>query len=247
MKRTLKWGGIILLSIITAYIAVIEYPSFLFSNSHTNRNVVIYSDKALDSNIDSISDDIVDRIKKSDYYNDNELYQVYISNDYWRWSLLSNSAQNAGGINYCLFQNNSFIRPSVIQENRIIPPGDGLADAKQRDLVYFISHEIAHGMMCSEAGHSKMWLSAPLWLREGYADYVGKETFNFADNHAQFIRGEHRLTEASGLYVRYHLYVAYLLDYKGFSIDTLISNPPSIEMVESELANLSIDHVALNK
>ena len=67
---------------------------------------------------------------------------MYIANDFWRWTLSSFPSfwtTKLGGIN-AGFHGNAFIRPSVIAENRITTPTDEpLLDAKQRDLVYFIS------------------------------------------------------------------------------------------------------------
>ena len=43
----------------------------------------------------------------------------------------------------------------------------------------------------------------------------------------------------SGLYLRYHLMVAYLLDEKGLSIAALMANPPEREALERELHALT--------
>ena len=64
----------------------------------------------------------------------------------------------------------------------------------------------------------------PQWVREGYADYVGKGSdFNYAEARAAFLSGAPEMDlERSGLYRRFHLLVAYLLDRKHWTVDRLL-------------------------
>jgi len=78
----------------------------------------------------------------------------------------------------------------------------------------------------------------PQWIREGYADYVGKGSdFNYAEACAAFLSGAPEMDfERSGLYRRFHLLVAYLLDRKHWTVDRLLREPwPSQAEVESAI------------
>jgi len=174
VKRIFKRSVISLLSIALVYGVVIFFPAFLYQYRFQSENVHIYSDHELPANIADISQTILRRIKKSTYYNAQDEYKVFISNDQWRWRFIANLRPDAGGFNMELCPNNSFIRPSVIAENRIIPPHATMADAQNRDLVYFISHEITHGMMVNHNGLLTSLFKTKSWIKEGYADLIAK-------------------------------------------------------------------------
>ncbi|MBC3872671.1 hypothetical protein [Undibacterium flavidum] len=235
--KIIKRGFISLFALAFLYGAVIFFPSFLYTYQYQNENIVIYSDEKLPSNIDKLSLTILERIKKSAYYNAQHEYRIFISNENWRWRLIANLRPDAGGFNIEFCPNNSFIRPSVIAENRIIPPRATMADAADRDLVYFISHEITHGMMVNSTGLFTSLSKTKSWIKEGYADLIGKKSFDYASNLAQLKSHEKRLQISSGLYVRYHLALVYLIEKKGLSFAEIVDkNPPLEEVIDEMLA-----------
>lgn len=226
------------LAVVSAYTMMIFFPSFLYAYEYKNGNVKIYSDQKLPSNIDGLTLSILERIRKSAYFNAQDEYKVFISNETWRWRLVANLRPHAGGFNIELRPNHSFIRPSVIAENRILPPRGSLADAEDRDLAYFISHEITHGMMVNAIGLSTSLFKTQTWIKEAYADMIGKKSFDYAGNLAQLKADEKRLQISSGLYVRYHLALVYLLEKKGMSFPEIIKNNPKLEEVTQEMLAL---------
>jgi hypothetical protein len=159
--------------------------------------------------------------------------------EYWRWGIVSipMRKQNVGAFCFAGFNHNVFFRPSVIAENRIIPPWGKLADSKIRDLPYFITHEIGHAIIFDRIGSIANFTDLPKWLQEGYPDYIAKKSFDFESNLKQFKNNEWRLTEKSGLYVQYHLFVSLLIDKKGYTLEELLKKPPAkvdvINMLES--------------
>jgi len=56
----------------------------------------------------------------------------------------------------------------------------------------------------------------------------------------QFKKNEKRLTVQSGLYVRYHLYVAYLMDIKGYTIKEIIKKTPYESDIVHTLESFSL-------
>ncbi|WP_395004792.1 hypothetical protein [Undibacterium sp.] len=234
----LRRSGIGLFAITLLYGVVISFPSFLYTHQFQRENVRIYSDHALPANIDQLSHEVLTRIKKSVYYNAHDDYKVFISNDNWRWRLIANLRPHVGGFNIELRPNNSFIRPSVIAENRIIPPRATMADAAERDLVYFIAHEITHGMMVNGTGLFTSLFKTQSWIKEGYADSIGKQSFDYAGNLAQLRSQEKRLQISSGLYVRYHLALVYLIEKKGMSFNEIIDKNLALEPVIDEMLAL---------
>jgi hypothetical protein len=67
--------------------------------------------------------------------------------------------------------------------------------------------------------------------REGYADYVGKgNAFNYVEARKAFLAEEPEMDyKKSGLYWRFNLLVAYLLDHRGWNVSELLQKPPSQE------------------
>ena len=78
------------------------------------------------------------------------------------------------------------------------------------------------------------------WQVEGYADYVGKAgAFDFEKTLAAFRAGTRELDpKRSGLYLRYHLLVAYLLDHEGMTPEALLAAPIEKTEVEARLRGL---------
>lgn len=226
MFKYSKWAVISILVTITSYVGILLFPSFLYSYEHKNKNLNIYCDEKFPENINHISNEVLNRIEKSEYFDKDHEYNVFISNKSWRWKLVSHVVSDVGAVNFSLYPSSSFVRPSIISENRIIPPGNGLADANERDLIYFISHEIAHGMMAIKLGFFVFNFKTEHWIKEGYADHIGKKSFDFRANFHQFLIGEKRLTEESGLYVRYHLFLFYLLNDQKLNMKEIVRNNP---------------------
>ena len=207
--------------------------------------MTIYSDKEFPKNIKKITDDVFLRLKKSELYNPDENYRVHLPTEYWRWGLVSLpiNYQNIGG--FCMgFRRNVFMRPTDIANNKLIFPGVTLADAQERDLTYFITHEVGHALVYDEVGYIQNFTDLPRWLSDGYPDYIAKQSFDFEDNLKQFNNNEWRLTEESGLYVRYHLMVSLLIDQKGFSIRDIFKDIPQKKEMISTLQSYEVNNSA---
>ncbi len=68
------------------------------------------------------------------------------------------------------------------------------------------------------------YLRLPAWKDEGYADLIAKAgAFDYGRMRKQLRRGERDLDpHRSGLYLRYHLLVAYLLERRGLGVRDLL-------------------------
>lgn len=77
----------------------------------------------------------------------------------------------------------------------------------------------------------------PQWVREGYADYVGKgDSFHYDEAKRAFLAGAPEMDwSKSGLYWRFNLLVAYVLDHRGWSVMQLLNDPPQQETIEAEI------------
>jgi hypothetical protein len=135
---------------------------------------------------------------------------------------LFSDVYGVAGVNRYPLTTNVFMRDAIIEENCLIGPS-GSRVSGVRTLDYFIAHEIAHTLTGQAIGGLK-YHRLPQWVREGYADYVGKgSAFNYDEARKAFLAGVPEMDWAkSGLYWRYNLLVAFLLEKHGWSVQRLL-------------------------
>src|SRR4029077_9807876 len=109
------------------------------------------------------------------------------------------------GVNYYPFTTNVFMRNSIIDENALIGPSGNRASG-ERTLDYFIAHEITHTLTGQAIG-KLAYAVLPEWKREGYADYVAKQSaFDYEEAKRAFLANDPKMVPAtSGLYLHYNL------------------------------------------
>ncbi len=91
-------------------------------------------------------------------------------------------------------------------------------------------------MVERELGVVKHW-QLPSWKNEGYADLIAKGAdFEYNQVREQLRSCDRDLDpKQSGLYLRYHLLVAYLLDHKKISVAELLSRQFDTAQLEAEI------------
>jgi hypothetical protein len=78
----------------------------------------------------------------------------------------------------------------------------------------------------------------PQWVDDGYADYIARD-IDLGEALAKMKEGARELDpRRSGLYLRYHLMVAYLLDKKQVRLQELLTSAPARADVEEQLTAL---------
>ena len=114
----------------------------------------------------------------------------------------------------------------------------GAEPTGERTLTYFVAHEVTHVMVARRIGRLG-YARLERWQNDGYADYVAKAgQFDFAAALRDFQAGAPALDpRRSGLYLRYHLLVAELLDHRGLSPEALLAGPIDAAPIERELAS----------
>jgi hypothetical protein len=238
LKVFLPITGVFVVICLTLFI----FPQILFAYKTSHKTFTVYSDRPIDKNISAVLDDAISRLSKSEFYDVEEKYELYICNDIWRLMIFSRGNSEVGAFAFNDLTRDIFFRPVDIPNNKIIPP-ESWEFAKHpftlndRPLSYYVAHEVTHNLESEYT--SRMSWQYPRWLIEGYADYVGKAgDFDFDENLKLFKEDAPELNPAKGLYRRYHLCVAYLLDIKKQNIKDVFANPPSEEQMLAELKNL---------
>lgn len=235
--RILKLSLIPLLALIM-YLLLLRNPNFLFAFQHKYKCFTIYSDQPIHEKIVDVLDDVLNRIGRSELYdNDKDAFSIYICNTSWRLTLFTRNPNIGGLVNQGL-SNNVYIRAASIEKNEIESPAPGheIALANERPLSYFIAHEITHSLQTKIKRF--MHLTTPTYIVEGYADYIGKgDAVGFDDLLDDFEQNHFSMEPSSGLYNRYHLMVAFLIDVKAHSFQEITRLAIPEGKVEQELKN----------
>jgi hypothetical protein len=218
------------------YLLLLCFPQALFHSSVQADNLTLYSDRPFSPDAARHVLELVGtKLSASALYSTQQHHVAFICNARWRQRLFFNRNYGVGGVNQYPLTTNVFLRDAFIEENCLIGPGGNRVQG-DRTLDYFIAHEITHTLTAQTTG----WVDyyrLPQWVREGYADYVGKGApFDYAEAKRAFLDGAPEMDwEKSGLYWRYHLLVAYLLDREHWSVHRLLEEAPPQQAVEDAI------------
>ncbi len=225
VRRLAARLAIALVLVILAGVVLLRTPQPFFAYSVTNGSITLYSDMAFRADAGrKVLDLVRAKLERSPLYVRGQRDAAFVCNTSWRRLLFFNRKYRVGGLCYYPFTSNVFLRTSLIDENRMVG-ASGKVVPPNRPLDYFIAHELTHAMTGRHAGPLG-YHRLPVWIREGYADYVGKGgNFDYEQVRVAFLAGARELDPArSGLYLRYHLLVAHFLDKEHWSVDRLLAS-----------------------
>jgi hypothetical protein len=221
---------------VLIYGVLVARPQLLLPYEARAGNVVLHLRTPATPQAVSIAETALRRISVSPLYASQDTYHVFLCDTPALFALFAPVNRHVGGIADVYLTRHVFLRPSRIDRDRLIGPSGNEA-AGDRTLTYFIAHEITHIMTARRLG-ARGYFGLEVWQREGYADYVGKGgSFDFEATLRDFHAGAKELDPGrSGLYLRYHLLVAHLIDGKGMPVEILLSRGMPAAPIESELS-----------
>lgn len=221
------------------YLLFLLSPEPFFRYRTTEGNITLYAEEPLPPNTPRLLEEVSRLLGRSSLDDMSIHHRVFICKDQTMFGLLTRGRTNLAGLCDDRFTRNVYIRPADIGASRLLPPPGWTREADDRPLSYFIAHEITHSLESHAAGR---WnLHIPVWLWEGYADYIGTGPEDF-NRYLELYREHSPIMEPSnGLYARYELYVMYLLDYAHRDIRSLMAHPPSADSVETGLKNCPLN------
>ena len=221
-------------ALVALYAALLCFPQPLFSFSVRANRLILHSDRPFsDAAAKQVLQLAEAKLAKSSLNANRQDFDIFVCNSRWRQALFFNKDYGVGGVAPYPLTANVFLRDAVIEQNRLVSPR-GIPVAGDRTLDYFIAHEITHQLTGQTLGPLRYY-RLPQWVREGYADYVGKgDSFSYGEARRAFLADVPEMYwEKSGLYWRFHLLVAYLLDHRGWTVERLLDDPPSQRTVEA--------------
>jgi hypothetical protein len=223
---------------VVLYLALLCHPGLFFRYSFTQGGVTLYSDEPIPPRpARQVLEEVEERLARSPFSQQRSTrgIRIYLCNRRWRFLLFANIRHQVGGLAYPPLSDNIFLRPVHLETNRLIgPSGQEVPD--ERTLSYFIAHEIMHVLVAGKLGAGR-YLRLPAWKNEGYADRIAKgAAFDYETTVDQLRRGDRAMDPIrSGLYLRYHLLVAYLLDRKGITAHELLNGEFDPARLEEEI------------
>ena len=237
MKKIFKTIGKIFLLFLTmtlVYWLSITFPHLFFQFEQFENLHLYHHGKSVE--VRRVGEKALAKIKKSSLYNPDMTYRVFLTDSANEYAYFTTLWRNSGGVFLMYANGNIFIRPSLIEQDRLISP-TGTIVAEDRPLNYFIAHEVAHAMKYEKLGFSK-YNALNEWVREGVADHIGRDNFDFdkmLENHRNQLPIMNY--KQSGLYLEYQLLVEYMFKYKGATAESLLEENPDESEVKNEMQN----------
>jgi hypothetical protein len=218
-------AGLALAAVVAGWVALAIHPQPLFAYSAQRANIVLHARAPLPSRAGPLLDDVVARVARSPLYDAGRTHHVFLCDSPGLFALFALWNRNVGGLAQIYFGGNVFIRPSSIERDRVIGRS-GDDKPGERTLAYFIAHEVTHAMTADRVGRRR-YHGLAAFQQEGYADYVAfARPVDFARGRALLERDAPEVSpQRSGLYLRYELMVAHLLERRGMTVDELLARP----------------------
>lgn len=236
MIRAARWILFFILGAGFLYLLCLLFPQPFFSHSLRRENIIIYTRDIPPPGTTPLLDSVAALLRRSPLNDTSVTHRVFLCHSQAQFVFFTRGRANLGGLCDDRLTRNIFIHPADLATGRMIAPPGWPYRGDDRPLSYFIAHEITHSLESRFVGR---WnVRVPAWLWEGYADYIGMNAP--LDGYLQRYReGSPFMNPAHGLYDRYALYVAYLLDYEHRDIREVLGRPPAVDSVEEAVRRLA--------
>jgi hypothetical protein len=215
------------------YLALLIHPDPLFAHTLRGSFITAHADEPLPAAMRGTLALAESHVRTSPLFDPSREHHAYFCQSRWRWDVLSGWNHRAAAVALAPLGRAVFFRPARLASNRMIG-ASGREVRGERTLDYYVAHEVTHTLTADYLGAGIHAL--PVWVREGYADYVGRhDTFDYERVRRQLIEAAPETDPASGHYLRYVLLVAHELEREHVSVDTLLRHPRPMADVETDV------------
>jgi hypothetical protein len=239
MKRLFLRTGVFIATLIALVCGLIVYPQPLFAYSLSGNMIKLYSDAPIDEAGGRALIQKTESILAKWPINPGsqaEIVRLFVVNSFWRRRILFTSRQAVGGlVYYPLSGTNAFLSGADFHKGLLIAPS-GAVMQPPRTLAYYGAHEAAHLLAGRQVGILG-YLAMPEWTREGIADYIaleGAADYPALAEAAASLEGDAPLALINrfGVYPKYRLLVAFMLEREGWSFERLLRSRMSLEAAQ---------------
>jgi hypothetical protein len=230
-------------TILVLALIVICYPQIYFFNDKVHyKNFYVYYDKKIPQEIFPILDQVEERLKKSQLYDQKVNFKIFLRSDVSNYNILPYQFNNnvAGWV--IPFIKNVFVYKADIKNNIAYNP-----IGHQRPLVSLLSHELTHVLIESKWSLSRIpWLiensnrskMGLLWKEEGYAEYISGGTGYSFEEGMSYLNNSKSPFPFYSEYFKCYLAVRYLIENKGMKIeDIFLRKDINLEDILNECIN----------
>jgi hypothetical protein len=226
-------GAATLLFLFALYSGSLCYPRMLFSWARDGAFIHVRSDQPIPTSAARVVALAESQIRRSPLFDATRGYPVYVCNSRWRWDYFSGFNRRSRAFETPIGRA-VFIRQADWGDNQLAGP-DGRDGPRPLDV--YIAHEVTHMMVEDHLGLLAQ-RRLPVWLREGYAEYVARhDSFDYAAAREHFVA--RKPVPSRDPYWKYLLLVTHLLDHEKMDLNALLNAPPNPADVEARLrANL---------
>ena len=200
-----------------AYILLLYFPQPLFAYSTKYESFQVYSRAPITPDLTTVLDRAEDRLKRSPLYDTSFTRNIYLTDSYGIYALLSHKAYKSFA-NSVPFIDNVMINRSDLAADRVFV---NRAESNSRSLSGVIAHEVAHLFIRKRYGTVQASLM-PTWKNEGYCEFIaGDSTITLEEGIRRW--RENPTDDTRYRYIKYHLMVKHLLENEQMSIDDLFT------------------------
>lgn len=158
---------------LVAYLAlclILARPDVLFAHARGNGTVTFHSMHPLPPEAETMADEVMAALAHSPLGQPDQAIDIWMVEEGWPVRLFFVGSPSASGLTYpVLSTSNVFLR--YVDMERGLLSFEGMYVPPPRDLRYFLVHEITHLMLTERVGRLGI-VDVPIWINEGFADYV---------------------------------------------------------------------------
>lgn len=226
-------GFYIIIILAAIFIIFIIFPNLSLYRHHVSyKQFNVYANTKINDTIYRILDDVEEKLKASEIYNDDLSYKIFISSGFKPYSIFCPSLKDAFAATYPII-NNIFISKTEIENNLV---QRNASEDNERSLSSVITHEVTHKLIENNIG-IKANKRLEVWKKEGYCEYISVEsTLNLKAGIKKVYKGSNSFSPAFS-YLKYRILVTYLMDVKGHSFQSLVETKFDTSQLEKELLN----------
>lgn len=246
-KRMLLRVIICLIIIFSGLVVLMLNPQVLYANAAHYKQVTVYSQSKLDKSFNQVIDHALMLVQKSELYDKNFAFDVFINDGRSFVNLVKFIYGNAYGWGY---HNNVILNGSIDNDLQFIN-----LNGYQRHLARTISHEMIHCFQNNKYGlfGSRPFKDVPVWKWEGYPEYISNKS-TLKDERTILIENIQRLVEYEkknslewleievdegksylGINFRNWLMVKYLMDIKKMKLDDMMKDEVKYDAAYNEM------------
>jgi hypothetical protein len=216
-RRIYKISSATIAAIAFVYFLLLYFPQPLFAYSATYGNIAIHSREPIEPEIEKVLTAADERLRRVPFYNSDRARQIYLTNGFKMYALLSHKAYRSFA-NSVPFIDNIMINKTDVPADHVIMNRE---KNNSRSLSGVIAHEVTHLFIRERYGTIAAAMM-PTWKNEGYCEYIAGDTTIPFEEGIRLWR-ENPNDDTGYRYIKYQAMVKYLLEKENIGVDDLFT------------------------